>query len=383
MADPRTMVVFMVASLVWVYSLAAAHAEPIRSCGRPLDAAGEWPVQSPEASGLDPAVLCALDGELDRAPISDIHGVVVVRAGKLLYETYRPGEDRILGVRLGVIPHDADTLHDIRSVTKSVVSLLVGIAVDRGLIAGVDDPMFAYLPDYAAQRTDDNQRILLRHLLTMTSGLRWDEDLPYADPKNSLARMNAAPDPYRYVLEQRLVHDPGSWWAYSSGNTMLLGAVLRQATGKELPEFAREALLAPLGITRVEWIDVEPARQPAAWGGLRLRPRDMAKIGQLILNRGTWNGRRIVSEAWIKEATEPRVNGWPPYRYGYQWVVGASTVNGHEISWVAGWGYGGQRLYIVPSLDLAVAITAGLWDTMTQDQVVLSLFERHVLAAAR
>ena len=383
MAYPRTMVVSMVALLISVYSLAAAHTETITSCGRPLDASGDWPVLSPEASGLDPTVLCALDGELDQSPVSDIHGVVVVRAGKLLYETYRPGEDRNFRTRLGVIPHDADTLHDIRSVTKSVVSVLVGIAVDRGLIAGVDQPMFAYLPDYAALRTGENQLILLRHLLTMTSGLRWNEDLPYDDPENSLRLMNEAADPYRYVLEQKLVHQPGTWWEYSSGNTMLLSAALRHASGKELPDFAREALLEPLGITTVEWIDVAPAHEPTAWGGLRLRPRDTAKFGQLVLNGGTWNGRRIVSEAWIKESIEPRMKGWLPFRYGHLWVVGASTVNGQEVPWIAGWGYGGQRLYIVPSLDLVVAITAGLWDTMAQDQVVLSLFESRVLAAVR
>ena len=234
----------------------------------------------------------------------------MVRGGKLVYETYRPGEDRIPRP-LGVIPHDAGTLHDVRSVTKSVVSLLIGIALDRGLIAGVDQPALAYLPDYAALRTDDNQRILLRHLLTMTSGLRWNEDLPYDDPKNSLRLMNEAADPYRYVLEQKLVHEPGKWWEYNSGNTMLLGAVLRHATGKELPDFAREALFEPLGITEVEWIDVPPAHQPAAWGGLRLRPRDMAKIGQLVLNGGTWKGRRIVSADWIAELTQPRLGPGP------------------------------------------------------------------------
>ena len=234
----------------------------VTSCGRSLDAAGEWPVQSPEDAGLDPVILCALDGDLDRTVVLGIHGVVVVRGGKLVYETYRPGDDRMLRVRLGVVPHDAATLHDVRSVTKSVVSLLIGIALDRGLIAGVDQPALAYLPDYAALRTDDNQRILLRHLLTMTSGLRWNEDLPYDDPKNSLRLMNEAADPYRYVLEQKLVHEPGKWWEYNSGNTMLLGAVLRHATGKELPDFAREATVRAARY-HAGGVDRRPARPPA------------------------------------------------------------------------------------------------------------------------
>lgn len=364
-----------------IFPLASARADLVTSCGRLLDAGGEWPIQSPENAGLDPAILCALDAALDSSAVPGVHAVVVIKDGALAYETYRPGDDRMLRERLGVVPHDAGTLHDVRSITKSVVSLLVGIAIDRGLLAGVDQPILACLPDYAALRTDDNQRILLRHVLTMTSGLRWREDLPYDDPKNSLRLMNEAADPYGYVLAQKLVHEPGTWWEYSSGNTMLLAAALRHATGKELPDFAREALLEPLGITQVAWIDVPPAHQPAAWGGLRLRPRDLARIGQLVLNGGTWHGNRIVSADWIEQSTAPRIGGWRPFRYGYHWVVGQSTVRGREIPWVAAWGFGGQRLYIVPSQGLVVAITAGLWDTGTQDKIVLGVLEDHVLAA--
>ena len=353
------------------------------SCGTVHGIADEWSLKSAEAAGLDPARLCALDGRLDERSVSDIHGLVVARAGALVYEAYRPGEDRVFAERLGVVPHDADTLHDIRSVTKSVTSLLVGIAVDRGLIEDIDRPVVDYLPEYADLRTADTQRIQLRHLLTMTSGLRWSEDLPYIDAKNSLRLMNEAPDPYRYVLALKPVHEPGSWWEYSSGNTMLLAAVLRNVTGQKLPDFAREALFGPLGITRVAWIDVPPAHEPAPWGGLRLRPRDLARIGQLVLDGGTWQGRRIVSQSWIDESTKPRVKGWAPFQYGYQWVVGSSKVDGREIPWIAGWGFGGQRLYIVPVLQLVVAITAGLWDTGTQDMVVLGILNRYVLPSVR
>lgn len=122
------------------------------ACGSVREVADEWPVTSAEKAGLDPARLCALDGWLDEQPVSDIHGLVMVRAGVLVYEAYRRGDDRVLAERLGVVPHDADTLHDIRSVTKSVTSLLVGIAVDRGLLEGVDRPVLDYLPEYAALR---------------------------------------------------------------------------------------------------------------------------------------------------------------------------------------------------------------------------------------
>ena len=202
--------------------------------------------------------------------------------------------------------------------------------------------------------------------------------MAYDAPNNSLRLMNETDDPYRYVLEREIVHEPGTWWAYNSGNTMLLAAVLHKVTGKSLPDLARDDLFRPLGIEASEWT------RKRWYGGLRLRPRDMAKIGQLVLNGGAWNGRQIVSAGWIRESTEPRFNGWPPYRYGYQWVLGSSTVNGGDVPWIAGWGYGGQRLLIAPSLDLVVAITAGLYNsTQIEDAVVMGVFESNVLAAVR
>ena len=170
---------------------------------------------------------------------------------------------------------------------------------------------------------------------------------------------------------------------YNSGNTELLAGVLQKATGKPLAEFAREALFEPLGITQFAWLQMPNSGDAAASWGLRLRPRDMAKIGELVLRKGMWNGRLVVSEAWIEESTQARPAGRS--LYGYQWWMGDSAVGDRTISWIAGSGWGGQRIYIAPAYKLVVVITAGLYGALFEDQdrVVKSIFDHYVLAAIR
>ena len=369
---------------------ASAWGDAAISCGAPLEADGEWPTGSPEQAGLDAAILCSLNETLDTSPEMNVHAVVVVRGGKLIYETYRRGLDYRWSLPLGMVTHTPQMLHDVRSISKSVVSLLVGIALDRKLIASIDDPVFTYFPEHASLRTPEKDRILLRHLLTMRSGLQWDEvSTPYGYSTNSEAMMFRSTDPYRLVLEQPVQHEPDEQFNYSGGNTQLLAGVLQKATGEPLAEFAKEALFEPLGITQFVWANSPASGEVLASWGLRLRPRDMAKIGELVLRKGMWNGRRVVSEAWIGESTQARPAGsyatdWNPL-YGYQWWMGNSAVGDHAISWIAGGGLGGQRIYIAPAYDLVVVITAGLYDAPFEDQdrVVKSIFDHSVLAAIR
>lgn len=360
------------------------------SCGAPLDVNGEWPTASPEDAGLDPTILCALTGALDASPEMNVHAVLVVRGGKLIHETYRRGHDYRWSMPLGMVTYTPHMQHDVRSISKSVVSLLVGIALDRGLIAGVDDPVFAYFPEHASLRTPEKDRVLLRHLLTMRSGLQWDEThVPYGTSANSESLMFRSRDPYRLVLEQPVQNEPGEKFNYSGGNTQLLAGVLQKATGEPLARFAEEALFEPLGITQFVWANSPASGEVLASWGLRLRPRDMAKIGELVLRKGMWNGRRVVSEAWIEESTQGRPAGsfetdWTPL-YGYQWWMGVSAIGDHAISWIAGGGLGGQRIYIAPADNLVVVITAGLYNAPfgDQDRIVKGIFDRHVLAAIR
>jgi CubicO group peptidase (beta-lactamase class C family) len=351
------------------------------SCGPAADAGGEFETASLEQAKLDPAILCTLNEKLDARPEANVHAVVVLRDGRLVFETYRKGSDQTWGTGLGDVSYTPSMIHDTRSVSKSVVSLLVGVAIDRKLIGSVDERVFSYFPEYEAIRTPEKDTITLQHVLTMSAGLRANEDAEWNSPYNTEREMYQSVDPYRTVLNQKQWNKPGEQWAYNSGCTMLLAAVLQKVTGKRWTDFAKEALFDPLGIKEFEWITVEPSDEPAAGGGLRLRPRDMAKIGQLVLNKGEWNGRSVVSAGWIEGSLEPRHEAGGGLSYGYQWWLGASDIGGKSYDWIAAWGLGGQRIFIVPELNLVVAITAGMYMSPRQEFVARAVLEEFVLAS--
>ena len=341
-----------------------------------------WDVAAPEAQGLDPAVLCAIGPRFEDWKEANAHAVLVVRHGALVYEHYFAGDDERWDEPLGRVVYDAGKLHDLRSVTKSVTSLLVGIALDHGWIKDVDTPVLSYFPKYADLRTPQKDAITLHHLLTMSAGFAWDElRLPPNPKKNTDALMAAAPDPYRFLLEQPLEEKPGEVWNYNSGATALLAAILHKASGKPLDALAKEELFDPLGITDVEWARY-PNGDPIAGWGLRLRPRDLAKVGRLVLAHGAWAGRQIVPAAWIDQSLTPQINGLGLNFYGFQWWLGRSLIQRREIDWAAAVGWGGQRLYVVPSMDLAVVVTAGLYKpVMLQDLIGFTVLNRYVLPA--
>jgi CubicO group peptidase (beta-lactamase class C family) len=169
---------------------------------------------------------------------------------------------------------------------------------------------------------------------------------------------------------------------YNSGDTEWLGLVLAHGIGRSIDDYARDKLFGPLGITDFDWVKLRNSGQPFAAGGLRLRPRDMAKLGQLLLNDGQWNGRQVVPKGWIAESTRPRLKAYG-LDYGYQWWLGRSFSKHGWLPWTAGLGYGGQSLFVQPDLDLVVAITAGDYASPQRDQgmVPLDIFARHVLPA--
>ena len=358
------------------------------TCGAPgRSASGTgtsgWPVAAPDDVGLDQQSLCTLAQKLDAAKEDNVHAVLIARHGKLVFERYFTGSDSHWGQPAKDIAFGPDVPHDLRSITKSVVSLLVGIAVGKGWVASIDQPVLALLPAYADLSSPQKQGITLRHLLTMSPGLAWSEQLPYSDLRNSENGMDMAKDPCRYVLEQPVAHDPGTVWTYSGGTTGLLACVLRQATGKPLDEFARETLFEPLGITKVEWARYPQAGEPVAASGLRLLPADTLKLGQLVLDKGAWNGKQIVPAEWIEMATAPQINAPNAMFYGFQFWLGRSLVDHRSVEWIAGFGYGGQRLFIVPSLDLTMMVHAGRYGGPDEGGFAAAILNRYVLPAAR
>jgi len=365
-------------------------ADPPESCGVPIARADGWSVASVNEDKLvDRGALCRMADQLAASSKANIHAVLVARRGKLVFERYFTGSDEVPGLfsgrRVRDIAFDANTLHDMKSVSKSVASLAVGIAVDRGLIRGVDEPIFRFFPELADLRTPEKDRILLLHALDMTMGLEWVEATPATgDEDNDEARMNRASDPCRYVLGSLKVTAPaGQEFFYNTGALALVSAIVGKATGRPLDEFAKETLFEPLGIAGVEWL--RRKGNTDAGGGLRLHPRDMAKIGQLVLAGGRWNGRQVVSRDWIETSTAPKIrarsNGFDG-RYGYLWWLGSSRAKGREVQWVGALGRGGQSIRIVPDLDLVVVVTAGYYQDYSPraGEVQYGVF-RDVLAA--
>ncbi|GAA1977521.1 serine hydrolase [Isoptericola halotolerans] len=314
------------------------------------------PSGAPLPDGGASAELRAAVGQVaDQVP--GLHGVVVVHRGELVAEWYGRGKDFRQGRPLGTVTFGPRTLHDVRSVSKSVVALLYGIALADGSVPDPEAPLLEQFPEHADLATDPQRaRITVGHALTMTTGLEWWERPPYTDPRNGEIAMRLAADPYRYVLGRPVVSPPGERWNYSGGTTEVLGRLISRGTGLPLAEFARRRLFAPLGLGRVEWTATTD-RTPIACSGLRFAPRDLARIGQTVLDGGTWDGQQVVPADWIATMlTRHTSTGWGGY--GYQWYLQGEG----RDRWVGGIGNGDQRLHLLPEHDLVVVQTTGRYD---------------------
>jgi CubicO group peptidase (beta-lactamase class C family) len=367
--------------LALVACAAPVSAQEASTCDAPAATSDGWAIAAPGDVGLDPAKLCDLDAFLKQWPQQNVHAVLVARHGKLVVERYYDGADERWGRSLGVVHFAADVKHDVKSVSKSATSLLVGIALAEGKFPALDSAVLDAFPEYADLATPEKKRITFRHLLTMSAGLAWDEDRPFSDPLNNERGMLTATDPFRYILQQPVVASPGTVYDYSGGATSLLAAALVKGTGRTLQDYAREKLFVPLDINNFDWDDVGVSRKLGAHGSLRLRPRDLAKLGQLMLNDGRWNGRRVLPAGWAAQSAKPRINGEGLFFYGYQWWLGRSFANGRELTWVAAFGLGAQRVYVVPALDLVFAINTGHYAGSLGYLIASAILNRVVLPA--
>lgn len=314
--------------------------------------------------GVDPGVVQRLEGEIGSGGYPNIHSLLIARHGKLIYEHYWPGKDEILGQDLGVVAHGVDSLHDLRSVTKSFVGACIGIAIAQGKIKGVDVPVFAIFPEYAKWDTGMKAGLTIRHLLTMSSGLDWDETRPYSDTLNSEIAMDRSPDPIAYVLSRPMVYAPGTHWRYNGGTTEVLAAIIKKVSGQSIDEFARENLFGPLGINQWVWLKNPASGAPSAAAGLRLRPRDMLSFGLMYAAGGKWKGRQIVPSAWVDSSLASHLdrNAAGSGGYGYQfWTF---PYGGVEIPTAVG--NGDQRIFIDRPHDLVVVITSGKYNNFSE-----------------
>jgi CubicO group peptidase (beta-lactamase class C family) len=293
----------------------------------------DWTSSTPSAQGMEAV---KLNAALAAAQVQslELHSLLVVRHGFLLMEKYFSTFNRT-------------TSTELYSCTKSFISALTGIAIDKGFIADVSQPVLGFFPGAKFDRMDSRKKSMkIDDLLTMTSGLGWVEgDATYRQMYTS------SRDWAKFVLDIPMAYQPGQRFNYSSGDSHLLAAILQKKTGTDLYDFARAQLFVPLGIRDPQW-ERDPAGIPIGGWGLQLTPREMAKLGYLYLHNGSWDGKQIVPASWVQSSTRPHSSPNGELKYGYQWWV--SPPGG----WYAALGRFGQCIFVVPSLDLVVVFTA-------------------------
>lgn len=354
--------------------------------------AGWVAVAAPEEEGFAPDLEARLDRAIAGRQVWNLHGLVVLRNRKLILERYFEGEDRARGIGgLGRVAFTPGTLHDLRSCSKSIVGLLYGMALQQGKVPPPEAPLFSAFPEHAdLAGSDGRDRLTIQHVLTMTMGTDWDESsLVYSDPRNSETAMDLAPDRYRYVLERPVIDAPGARWTYCGGATALLARIIAKGTGQTLHDFARENLFVPLGMGPTGWATGGDG-EPIAASGARMTTRDLARIGMMMLDNGQVNGRAVVPADWLARCITPVVSVDEVRRYGYQWFV-LDIAFGRPRGWAVGrlermWmaqGEGGQRLFLIPALQLIVAMTAGNYEQPNQGTPPTRVLRDVVLASLR
>ena len=351
-----------------------------------------WETAQPAEVGVDGEILADLVTRISSEEFQNIHSILIVKDGVLVFEQYFPGyawdweADQFQGE---YTEFDLETRHSIMSVSKVFTSTLAGIAVEQGFISDLDQPFLSYFPEYSNLSDSQKDLITLRHLLTMTSGLEWNGlEIPIStrDPRSDIYQMHLSADPVAYVLSKPLTAEPGSQWYYSNGDVTLLGEVIRAASDLSLDQFADKYLFEPLGITEYRWRTIGDSDVFAAGGGLELRPRDMAKLGLLYLNDGVWNGEQIISAKWIRESVSDQATvqfDWLAdflgESYGYYWWLPALQSEAGEYATYTSTGWGGQRIYIFPELDMVVVMTGGNY---VSGDPAREIIEKYILPAS-
>ncbi|MHA1290508.1 MAG: serine hydrolase domain-containing protein [Candidatus Thorarchaeota archaeon] len=342
---PLSFLIVLTISIV-VAPLSSAATSPL--VGTDTSAVDYWPTTGwlnaiPEKHGMDSSKLNEMM-EFIEMNEWNYDSIVIIRNGYIVFETY-PG-----------VRYDDNERHILYSVTKSVTSVLIGIAIQEGFIESVNQTMVSFFPNRTIANLDaDKESITIENLLLMNTGLEWDEwSTDYGTSNNSITLMFNSADPIQHYLDLPMEYNPGEQWVYNSGGSHMLGAILRQMTGMTVLQFAIQYLFSPLNITDVWW-SADPLGNNHCGGGLQMTPQDLAKIGFLYQNNGTWDGQEIVSPSWIENSTRTMLYQWENYEYqgyGYQWWT-LPTLDIYNAA-----GLEGQNLYIDNEHDLIVAMTA-------------------------
>lgn len=350
------------------------------SCSTESNETAEYVYRVPEQTGDGWEIASLTEVGLDQQPFVDmmnrllnwdghlVHGILIVRHGKLAFEAYFGG---LTHPTIGASPiqYSKDTWHVLSSVTKSYTSALLGIAIEKGYINDIHQKVSDYFPELSAIVTGDKANITIEHMITMSSGLPWDDTTyPILDPRNDIGRFQSASDPWEWYLGRPLESVPGENFLYSDASTNVVGEIINRASGIRLDRFAEQFLFTPMGITRHWWYVVKPDTGFVwASGDLRQLPRDMAKFGQLYLDGGKWNGRQIVPSDWVNLSTGEYFSFELPFwslgmgmdGYAYGWWL-KSDAYGSGAYAASGWGE--QYIIVCPAHNLVAVFTGGAYD---------------------
>ncbi len=359
----------------WVFAFAIC---PLAAAAQTQMANGDLTEIGAADSGLSEARLRAMSTAVRSAEFKKIGSILVAHHGKLAYEDYVEG--------------DAGTLRDTRSATKSITDVLVGIAIQEGKLSGVDARVLALLPDRARRLQNPDPRkatITVEDFLTMSSPLECD-DWNDASRGNE-ERMYLVEDWVQFILDLPIrghmhvgeqVEQPpyGRYFSYCTGGVFTLSEILEKATGMRADRYAQQKLFMPLGITNVQWV-YSPNNIPQTGGGLRLRSRDLLKIGQLYLDGGRWQERRIVGEEWVRSSTRPHARIDETTEYGYLWWLKPFKFGEKSCPAFFMSGNGGNKVVVVPQLDLVAVITSTNYNTRGMHEQTEKLLTDYILAS--
>ncbi len=387
---PRTIIIVVVSMLIVACSGGSSGGnsqsqEPIvYSYSVPADIGDGWQVADLAAEGFDTQKILDMMDRVVNESYEGIDSVAIVKNNKLLLYWFA---NRELDQFDGWISNTDVERHVLHSTSKSFTSALVGIAIDQGFIASTQ-VKFYDLFSYASYANWDPRKadMTLEDALTMRLGLQWDEwSLPYTNSNNDLVALNNGhADWAKALLDLPMANDPGTVFTYNTAATNAIGQAVQNATGMPLADFANVNFFYPMQITNAEWART-PTNLPVGGSGLFLETRDLAKFGQLYLNNGSWQGQQLVSANWIADTVIRRVDisSWATYSeaYGFQWWLDDLVYKGQPVeTWVTS-GYGGQHLFVVPSLDLVVAFTGHNYTSGPGIANLYTMMDFHILGA--
>jgi len=348
-------------------------------------------VGSLESVNIDTAMIVKAVNKIYCGKFGEVHSMLIYKNNKLVLEEYFQGHKfkwDAPDYQGEQVNWNQNTGHHIMSCTKSFTSACIGIAIEKGFIDNVHQSIFDYLPNHQHLKTNNREYITIEHLLTMTSGLAWNEwGASHGTSANDIDMLYFdCDDPITCVLERPWWAEPGKKFTYNGGGMVILGEILKNATDMNIDEFSMKYLFKPLGIDSTQWTQYENGMFDAA-GSLRLSPRDMLKFGVTYLNNGMWNDEIILSSEWVEkcsknynqnEGIKIPIEDSGKNGYAYSWWTSELSHSGTKIKMFRAGGWGGQSIMVFPEIDMVVVFTGGNYDT---NSTLFKIIKKYVLPA--